>query len=190
MANSGEALFQRDIIEAIRAYGWEVGIAGGCEHTGEEVSERDLTHYYLTKHNEKRLRLEGAEGDYGLTPVSEVGSGKPHDPEKQRLAKIIDRLDDLYGYGAEVSDDDKLHFTNGIVERDEAVMIQVQNHSEDQVMHGLFPKKVTDAVLDALSDQEKLSMPLLENDESGRECMFLMLKLFAGKSSCDLRCQK
>lgn len=27
MANSREALFQRDIIEAITAYAWEVGIA-------------------------------------------------------------------------------------------------------------------------------------------------------------------
>jgi len=28
--------------------------------------------------------------------ISEVGSGKPHDPEKQRLAEIIDRLNDIY----------------------------------------------------------------------------------------------
>ncbi len=40
-------------------------------------------------------------------------------------------------------------------------MAQVPSHSEDQVMHGLFPRKVTDAVLDALIEHEKLSMPLL-----------------------------
>ncbi|MFU1519705.1 hypothetical protein ACM25P_14675 [Vreelandella alkaliphila] len=77
---------------------------------------------------------------HGLTMVSDARSGKPLDPEKRRLA--------------EVSDDDKLHFTNGIadlIERDEAVMAQVRSHSEDQVVHGLFPKKVTDAVLCALS---------------------------------------
>lgn len=34
-------------------------------------------------------------------------------------------------------------------------------------MHGLFPKKFTDALLDALSDHEKLSMPLLEDEETG-----------------------
>ncbi|WP_431025626.1 type I restriction endonuclease subunit R [Halomonas sp. H5] len=153
------------------------------EEEAIDVSELELTHYRLTKREEKRLRLEEAEGDYGLTPVSEVGSGKPHDPEKQRLAEIIDRLNDLYG--AEVSDDDKLHFANGIadrIERDEAVMAQVRNHSEDQVMHGLFPKKVTDAVLDALSDHEKLSMPLLEDEETGRQFALLILKLLAGRS--------
>ena len=128
--------------------------------------------------------------DCGLTPVSEVGSGKPHDPEKQRLNEIIDRLNDLYG--AEVSDDDKLHFANGIadrIERDEAVMAQVRNHSEDQVMHGLFPKKVTDAVLDALSDHEKLSMPLLEDEETGRQFALLILKLLAGRSNRDSRAE-
>lgn len=147
MANSGEALFQRDIIEAITAYGWEVGIAGGCEHTGEEVSERDLTHYQLTKRNEKRLRQEGAEGDYGLTPVS---------------------------------DDDKLHFVNGIGDhtgRDGAVMARIQNQCEDQVMHGLFLKKATDAALDAHSGHEKLSIPLLAEEETDRQFTSLSLRL-------------
>ncbi|MCG5526304.1 type I restriction endonuclease subunit R, partial [Ectothiorhodospira haloalkaliphila] len=127
--------------------------------------------------------LEDSDGDYGLKPVSEVGSGKPHDPEKQRLDEIIERLNDLYG--AEVSDDDKLHFANGIadrIERDASVMAQVRSHSEDQVMHGLFPKKVTDAVLDALSDHEKLSLPVLENEKAGREFALLILKLLAGRS--------
>jgi len=161
------------------------------EEESIDVSELELTHYRLTKREEKRLRLEEAEGDYGLTPVSEVGSGKPHDPEKQRLAEVIDRLNDLYG--AEVSDDDKLHFANGIadrIERDEAVMAQVRNHSADQVMHGLFPKKVTDAVLDALSDHEKLSMPLLEDEETGRQFALLILKLLAGRLSRDERPSK
>ncbi|MEQ7869864.1 DEAD/DEAH box helicase family protein [Chromohalobacter salexigens] len=148
-----------------------------------DVSELELTHYRMTKRAEQQLKLEVAEAK-PLKPGTDVGSGKPHDPEKQRLAEIIERLNDLYG--SEVSDDDKLHFANGIadrIERDEAVMAQVRNHSEDQVMHGLFPKKVTDAVLDALSDHEKLSMPLLEDEETGRQFALLILKLLAGRSS-------
>lgn len=50
MANSREALLQRDIIEVITAYAREVGIAAGY--------------------------------DLKVWAVSEVGSGKPHDPEK------------------------------------------------------------------------------------------------------------
>ncbi|WP_240493108.1 hypothetical protein [Kushneria phosphatilytica] len=117
-----------------------------------------------------------------LKPVSDVGSGKPHDPEKQRLDEIISKLNELYG--AEVSDEDKLHFANGIadrIERDESVMAQIRHHDEDQVMHGLFPKRVEQAIIDAISDHEKLSMPLLENEKTGQEFSLLILKLLAGR---------
>ncbi|WBF16927.1 hypothetical protein [Halomonas elongata] len=89
MANSREALFQWNITKAMSAGGWEY------------VSWLELPHYLLIKREEERLRLEVAGEDYGLTSVSDVRSGKPHDPEKQRLADIIDRLNDLYS--AEVS---------------------------------------------------------------------------------------
>lgn len=56
-------------------------------------------------------------------------------------------------------------------------------------MHDLFPKKVTDAVLDAPSDHVKLLMPLLENEETGRQFALLILKLLAGRSSRDLRAE-
>jgi len=143
-----------------------------------DVSELELTHYRLTKRAEHELRLGEEEGDWGLKPITEVGSGKPHDPEKQRLAEIIDKLNTLYG--TEVSDKDQLHFAQGIadrVSRDEMVMEQVRNHNEDQVMHGLLPKKVTDAVLDAMGDHEKLSMPLLENEDAGRQFALLILRM-------------
>lgn len=147
-----------------------------------DISELELDSYRLTKRTEQRLSLEEESGEYGLKPISEVGSGKPHDPETQRLNEIIERLNDLYG--SEISDGDKLHYANGIadrIERDEAVMAQINGHDEGQVMHGLFPKRVTDAVLDAMNDYEKLSMPLLENEETGRQFALLILKLLAGR---------
>ncbi|MBY6029236.1 hypothetical protein KUV41_07675 [Halomonas sp. DP8Y7-1] len=175
MANSREAPFQWDTTKAMPVGGWGY------------VSWLELPHYRLIKREEKRLLLDVAGEDYGLIPVSYVRYGKLQDLEKQRLAEIIDRLNDLYG--AEVSDD-KLHFASGIVdriERDAAVMAQVRNHSGDQVMHGLFPKKVTDAMLDALSDHEKIRMPLLEDEETGRQFALVIRKLLAGRSSNDSR---
>jgi type I restriction enzyme R subunit len=147
-----------------------------------DLSELQLTHYRLTKRAEHQLQIAEGEGEYGLKPVSEVGSGKPHDPEKQRLSEIIERLNELFG--AEVSDNDKLHYANGIadrIERDEAVMEQVRSHSPDQVMHGLFPKRVTDIVLDAMQDHEKLSMEVLENEGTSREFALLILRLLADR---------
>jgi|25BtaG_2_1085352.scaffolds.fasta_scaffold01118_3 type I restriction enzyme R subunit len=90
MANNREAQFQWDITKAMSAGGWEY------------VSWLELPHYRLIKREEERLLLEEA----CLTSVNDVRSGKPHDPEKQRLAGTIDWLKDLYG--AEVSDHEKL----------------------------------------------------------------------------------
>ena len=143
-----------------------------------DVSELALTHYRLTKRSEQELNLGEEQGEYQLKPLSGVGSGKPHDPEKKRLAEIIEQLNDIFG--AEVSDDDQLHFARGIadrVRRDDAVMAQVESHSTEQVMHGLFPKRLTDFVLDAMSDNEKLSMEILDSEVKQRGFALTILRL-------------
>ncbi len=48
-------------------------------------------------------------------PASEVGSGKPHDPEKERLSEIIEALNDVFG--TEVNDEDQQQFLTGIAQR-------------------------------------------------------------------------
>jgi type I restriction enzyme R subunit len=148
-----------------------------------DISELELSHYRITKRKEHELRLEGEDDPDGLDPIRGVGSGKPHDPEKKRLSEIIEKLNDIFG--AEVSDEDQLHFANGIadrVRRDESVMAQVNSHSTDQVMHGLFPKRLTDLVLDSMTDHEKLSTEILESDESQRQFALLILRLLSSQT--------
>ena len=99
------------------------------------------------------------------------------------MSKIIEKLNDIFG--AEVSDEDQLHFANGIadrVRRDEAVMAQVDGHSPDQVMHGLLPKRLTDLVLDSMTDHEKLSMEILESEPKQRAFALLILSLLKSPS--------
>jgi len=118
-----------------------------------------------TNRKSVKLRLADEEDPGGLDPITGFGTGKPQDPEKKRLSKIIETLNDLFG--VEVSDEDQLHFANGLagwVRRDEVVMAQVESHSTEQVMHGLFPKRLKDLVLDSMTDHEKLSMEILENE--------------------------
>ena len=148
-----------------------------------DISELELSHYRITKRKEHELRLEGEDDSDGLDPITGVGTGKPHDPEKERLSKIIEKLNDIFG--AEVSDEDQLHFANGIadrVRRDEAVMAQVDGHSPDQVMHGLLPKRLTDLVLDSMTDHEKLSMEILESEPKQRAFALLILSLLKSPS--------
>tara|TARA_R110002020_G_scaffold350210_1_gene563625 strand:+ start:41297 stop:44506 length:3210 start_codon:yes stop_codon:yes gene_type:complete len=144
-----------------------------------DVGELQLSHYRLSKRAEHQLRLAKEDGaDYTLKPGSDVGSGKPHDPDKKRLSEIIDALNDIFG--AEVSDEDQLQFLTGIaqrISRQEDVMAQVDNHSVEQVMHGLFPKRVLDTVLDAMTDHEKLSLEVLDNETKSRAFALVILKM-------------
>ncbi|GAB3465128.1 hypothetical protein GCM10027398_10160 [Azotobacter salinestris] len=143
-----------------------------------DVSELQLTHYRLTKRAEHDLRLSEEQGDYSLDPASAVGSGKPHDPEKKQLSEIIEALNDIFG--AEVSDEDQLHFLTGIaqrISREEDVMAQVNSQPAEQVMHGLFPKRVEDIVLDAMTDHEKLSLEVLDNVAKSRAFARVIYKL-------------
>ncbi|NLC09660.1 MAG: type I restriction endonuclease subunit R [Gammaproteobacteria bacterium] len=153
-----------------------------------DISELALSHYRITKRKEHELRLAQDDAEYGLDPITELGSGKAHDPEKKRLSEIIEALNDIFG--AEVSDEDQLHFANGIAERvrrDDAVMAQVNNHSSDQVMHGLFPKRLTDLVLDSMADHEKLSMGILENEDNQKAFAMLILRLLTPQSQASIR---
>ncbi len=143
-----------------------------------DVGELQLTHYRLTKRAEHQLRLNEEEGEYGLAPATDIGSGKAHDPEKKRLSEIIEALNDIFG--AEISDDDQLHFLKGIalrISRQEDVMAQVNSQPADQVMHGLFPKRVEDIVLDAMTDHEKLSLEVLDNVTKSRAFALVIYKM-------------
>ncbi|KFJ92889.1 hypothetical protein JF55_05470 [Pseudomonas sp. 1-7] len=68
-------------------------------------------------------------------------------------------------------------------------MAQVNNHSVEQVMHGLFPKRVLDTVLDAMTDHEKLSLEVLDNETKSRAFALVILKMLtrsAGLNQDDL----
>lgn len=143
-----------------------------------DVSELQLTHYRLTKRAEHKLRLSEEEGEYGLEPASAVGTGKAHDPQKKRLSEIIEALNGIFG--AETSDEDQLHFLTGIaqrIRRQDDVMAQVNSQPADQVMHGLLPKRVLDTVLDAMTDHEKLSLEVLDNEAKSRAFAMVIYKM-------------
>lgn len=145
-----------------------------------DLGELQLSHYRLSKRAEHQLRLNEAQGDYRLRPASGVGSGTARDSEKKRLSEIINALNEIFG--TEVRDEDQLKYLNDIadrISRQEDVMAQVSNHSPEQVMHGLFPKRVLDSVLDAMTDFEKLSLQVLDNETKSRAFALVILQLLA-----------
>jgi len=143
-----------------------------------DLGELQLSHYRLSKRAEHQLRLNDGGDDYLIKPGTDVGTGKAHDSEKKHLSEIIEALNDIFG--AEVSDDDQLQFLTGIaqrISRQEDVMAQVNNHSVEQVMHGLFPKRVVDTVLDAMTGHEKLSLEVLDSASKSRAFALVILKI-------------
>jgi len=61
-------------------------------------------------------------------------------------------------------------------------MAQVNSHPSEQVMRGLCPKRVSDMVLDAMTDHEKLSMKVLDNEQTQRGFALLILRMLPGNS--------
>lgn len=88
------------------------------------------------------------------------------------------RLNDIFG--AEVCDENQLQFLTGIanrISRQGVVIAQVNNHSVEQVMHGLFPRRVLDTALVAMTDHKKLSLEALDNDTRSRAVSLVILKM-------------
>ena len=71
------------------------------------------------------------------------------------------------------------------ISRQEDVMAQVNSHSLEQVMHGLFPKRVLDTVLDAMTDHEKLSLEVLDNETKSRAFALVILKMLKTAAGFD-----
>ncbi|KAB7627752.1 type I restriction endonuclease subunit R [Alkalilimnicola sp. S0819] len=143
-----------------------------------DLSELALTHYRLTKQREARLQLGEDAAEYQLKPTSELGSGRPHDPHKERLAEIIARMNELFG--AETTDGDKLRWLKsltGKVTENEAVMAQLANNSDEQVWHGDYPLAVDDAVLESGQAEEKFRARYYEDEQAKRLVQRAVLQL-------------
>lgn len=66
-------------------------------------------------------------------------------------------------------------------------MAQVTSHSPEQVMHGVFPRRVVDAVLDAMTDNEKLSLEVLDDEMKSRASAVLILKMLSSQPGASFR---
>ena len=64
---------------------------------------------------------------------------------------------------------------------------QVNSHSAEQVMHGTFHKRVVDAVLDAMTDNEKLSLEVLDSEVKSRAFALVILSMLTGEFGKGLR---
>lgn len=84
MANSREAQLKWDITKDMTARSWQAGAVDGYDREMEDFAELELTHYHLTKQEQRRGRLEDAEVTTALSQSGRWAHASPTTPEKQR----------------------------------------------------------------------------------------------------------
>ncbi|BAZ92614.1 type I site-specific restriction-modification system, R subunit [Thiohalobacter thiocyanaticus] len=132
-----------------------------------DITSLQLSHYRLKKIAEQELKIqEQEEGEYKLKGIDGLGSGAVRDPEKERLSRIIKRLNELFA-GENLSDNDRIHYMNTIKNRvmeNTTVVQQLENNTADQVMLGDYPNAVEDAVMESLQTHSDMAGQLLQNN--------------------------
>lgn len=134
-----------------------------------DLSNVALSHYRLSKIKQQDLVME-TEGDYGLTPGSDIGSAKARDKKEEFLSQILSRLNELF-ITDNLTDKDLINYAHTIrdkVSENRNVMDQILNNTPEQAMLGDFPKALDDAVLDSNEAHQKQMMQILANPEVAR----------------------
>lgn len=72
-----------------------------------DLSGVKLTHYKLSDKGKQNIALASGDEDAKLRPLTELGSGKPHDPEQVLLTQVVSKMNDLF---EGVTDTDLLPF--------------------------------------------------------------------------------
>jgi len=130
-----------------------------------DLSSVQLSHYRLSRIKQQDLILEGEVEGYGLTPGSNIGTGKARSKDEEWLSQIIDRLNELFITDG-LSDQDLINYAKTIrdkVGENEAVMHQIANNSAEQALLGDFPNAMDDAIMNSGEAHQNQMMQYLNS---------------------------
>lgn len=138
------------------------------EHATSSILELDadvrLTHYRLQKIGEQKLDL--ASGDVvKLKPATEAGTGSAVDDEKQKLAEIVGKLNDLLS--GDLTEADMVGYVTtlqGKMLENETLAEQARNNSEEQFGLGDFKNIMTDLIIDGQEAHNNIADQLLKDE--------------------------
>ena len=138
------------------------------EHATSSILELDadvrLTHYRLQKIGEQKLDL--ASGDVvKLKPATEAGTGSAVDDEKQKLAEIVGKLNDLLS--GDLTEADMVGYVTtlqGKMMENDTLAEQARNNSEEQFGLGDFKNIMTDLIIDGQEAHNNIADQLLKDE--------------------------
>ena len=122
-----------------------------------------------------------------LTPVGPGGGGSAAD-KPRFLTEVIDRLNRLFGDVTPTIDQAALvNHILGIVRENDVVMAQVENNTQEQALKGNLPGAVQQAVVRALSSDQKNATLLLKSDRQAMDALtILVYELIRDRRNIDL----
>lgn len=137
----------------------------GLEKEGVDLSDVVLTHHRVSKRGEKNLPLSDKEAPL-LAPLTEAGSGKVQEKQKEQIAQIISRLNDLYG--TDTTDGDQLSHARSLQEKmleSEILRKQAANNSAEQFANSPdLANELLNALIEAMDVQTSLSTRALNSE--------------------------
>jgi len=138
----------------------------GREREGIDLSKVILTHHNLKDLGNKNLGLSPEDKPL-LEPMTESGGGSVHDPDKEYLSAIIEKVNELFE--GELTDNDKLVYVNNVIKGKllESVMLQQQaaNNSKEQFANSPdLSKALLEAVMDSLEAHSLMSKQVLDSE--------------------------
>lgn len=138
----------------------------GRERDQIDLTGVALTHHSLRNKGKRNLALGDGEGDK-LKPLAETGSAEVRDKEKVLLAKIIEKVNDLFE--GELTDDDKLIYVNNVIKgkllESEILAEQAANNTKEQFANSPdLANEILSAIMDALAAHTVMSRQALESE--------------------------
>ncbi len=147
-----------------------------------DLTSVGLTHYRLSKIKQQDLMLV-KEGNEGLKPGTEVGTGKAKSKQEVWLSQIIARLNELFITDG-LTEKDMVNYAITIrdkVRENERVMHQVANNSPEQALLGDFAGAVDEAVMESSEAHQNQMTQYLNSPELQAKFHRLILEMLLAK---------
>jgi type I restriction enzyme R subunit len=138
----------------------------GREREGIDLSKVKLTHHNLKDLGKKNLGLNPDDKPL-LDPMTESGSGSVHEPDKEYLSAIIEKVNELFE--GDLTDNDKLVYVNNVIKgkllESDLLQQQAANNTKEQFSNSPdLSKAILNAVMDALDAHNIMSKQVLDSE--------------------------
>ncbi|MEN5118863.1 DEAD/DEAH box helicase family protein [Luteimonas sp. TWI662] len=138
----------------------------GRERDTVDLSKVALTHHTLRSRGAQVLSLD-AKGNYPLSPVDALGSGRVQEKEQAYLREIIERVNGLFE--GQLSDEDQLQYVNGtlkgkLLENDMLARQAIDNSKEQFANSPDLRRALVDAIIDAFGAHGVMSGQALASE--------------------------